>query len=177
VRPYQPAGLWEEKSGAKYQPDTGDGLYRRSLYTIWKRTSPPPAMSALGASHREVCAARRHAAPSPLSALVLLNDPQTVEACRVFAENLLRSEPDDTARLRAAFRRLTSRGPTESELAVLVQALEAQRAHVRAAPPRARALVAVGARPPAVDLDPIETASLAMVVNLLCNFDETVRLQ
>ena len=82
VKPYQPAGLWEEKSGTAYQRDVGPGSHRRSLYTFWKRTSPPPAMLTFDATTREVCAVKRQTTATPLQALVLLNDPQYVEAAR-----------------------------------------------------------------------------------------------
>ena len=99
VKPYQPAGLWEEAgTGKTYQQDTGDALYRRSLYTFWRRTSPPPSMLTFDAMSREVCTARRDVTATPLQSLVLLNDPQFVEAARVLAEHELKRFPDDQAR-------------------------------------------------------------------------------
>ena len=86
VKPYQPAGLWEQSgTGKTYKQDTGDGLYRRSLYTFWRRTSPPPSMVTFDAMSREVCTAKRDVTTTPLQSLVLLNDPQFVEAARVLA--------------------------------------------------------------------------------------------
>ena len=86
VKPYQPAGLWEQSgTGKTYTQDTGDKLYRRSLYTFWRRTSPPPSMLTFDATSREVCTAKREVTATPLQALVLLNDPQFVEAARVLA--------------------------------------------------------------------------------------------
>src|SRR5205085_9187916 len=109
--PYQPAGLWEEAgTGKSYAQSKGADLYRRSLYTFWRRTSPPPSMTSFDATSREVCTARRERTATPLQALVLLNDPQFVEAAPVLAEKLMHEDPTDVeARLRVAFRILTSR--------------------------------------------------------------------
>ena len=94
VFPYQPAGLWEESgTNQSYRQSKGEGLYRRSMYTFWRRTSPPPAMLTLDAPSREWCLARRERTSTPLQALVLLNDPQFVEAARVLAEKLM-DRPD-----------------------------------------------------------------------------------
>ena len=99
VKPYQPAGLWEQAgTGKTYTQDTGDALYRRSLYTFWRRTSPPPSMVTFDAMSREVCTAKREVTATPLQSLVLLNDPQFVEAARVLAEHALKRFPDDEAR-------------------------------------------------------------------------------
>ncbi len=111
VKPYQPEGLWEQSgTGQTYTQDTGDKVYRRSLYTFWRRTSPPPSMTTFDAVSREVCVARREVTVTPLQSLVLLNDPQFVEAARVLAEQLVRTYPrDPAARHREAFRRLIGR--------------------------------------------------------------------
>ena len=95
VKPYQPAGVWKEASGATYQADKGEGLHRRSLYTYWKRTAPPPAMLTFDATTREDCVARRSTTNTPLQALVLLNDPQFVEAARMLAQRMLVAFPED----------------------------------------------------------------------------------
>ena len=97
VKPYQPAGLWEEKANIAYTRDQGEGSHRRSLYTFWKRTSPPPAMLTFDATSREVCAVKRLPTATPLQALVLLNDPQFVEAARALAQ---RADPRRRARPR-----------------------------------------------------------------------------
>ena len=95
VKPYQPAGLWEQSgTGKTYTQDKGLKLYRRSLYTFWRRTSPPPSMVTFDAMSREVCTAKRDVTATPLQALVLLNDPQFVEAARVLAERLLKRFPN-----------------------------------------------------------------------------------
>ena len=94
VKPYQPAGLWEQSgTGKSYVQDHGLKLYRRSLYTFWRRTSPPPSMITFDAVTREVCTAKREVTATPLQSLVLLNDPQFVEAGRVLAERLMKQYP------------------------------------------------------------------------------------
>ena len=94
MKPYQPAGLWEQAgTGKTYKQDTGANLYRRSLYTFWRRTSPPPSMVTFDAMSREVCTAKREMTTTPLQSLVLLNDPQFVEAARRVAEYALRRFP------------------------------------------------------------------------------------
>ena len=97
VKPYQPAGLWEQAgTGKVYRQDDGLKLYRRSLYTFWKRTAPPPSMTTFDATTREVCVARREATVTPLQSLVLLNDPQFVEASRTLAQRVLARHPRGT---------------------------------------------------------------------------------
>jgi hypothetical protein len=129
VSPYQPAGLWEELmsradgdnwTAQKYSQDHGADLYRRTMYTFWKRTCPPPSLATLDAPDRETCTVRRSRTNTPLQALVLMNDPTYVEAARKFAERILREGGNTTAsRLAFAFQSVTSRPPTGAELAVL----------------------------------------------------------
>ena len=112
VKPYQPDGLWEEKSGLAYDRDRGPGSHRRSLYTFWKRTSPPPAMLTFDATTREFCAVKRQTTATPLQALVLLNDPQFVEAARALAQRSFREGGLSLdSRITFAFRTLTGRYP------------------------------------------------------------------
>ena len=177
VKPYQPPGLWEEKSGAVYTPDEGDGLWRRSLYTFWKRTSPPPSMTLFDAALREVCVARRLETSSPLQQLALWNDPQQVEAARGLAERVLRAGRDDGERLARAFRRTTAREPKGDELAVLANLLTRAREELRAHPERADALLATGRSPRAEDLDPVELAALAVACGALLAYDGTIVLR
>ncbi|GAB4016736.1 DUF1553 domain-containing protein [Spirosoma koreense] len=120
VKPYQPDGLWAV-NGAVYEQDKGEGLYRRSLYTFWRRTNPPPSMNTFDAPSRSYCVVQRQKTSTPLQALVLLNDPQFVEAARVVAERSLTQRttlPDQMTRL---FRLLTSRKPMDKELAILIR--------------------------------------------------------
>ena len=123
VKPYQPEGLWEEKSaGWKYEPDKGEGLYRRSMYTYWKRTSPHPMMTTFDAAERNSCTVRRQTTTTPLQALVLLNDPQFVEAATKIGE---RARKEKNA-VQFAFRLITSRTPSDRELAVLQRLYQEQ---------------------------------------------------
>jgi hypothetical protein len=175
VKPYQPEGLWEEKSGAKYQRDEREGSWRRSLYTYWKRTSPPPAMITLDAAEREVCVVAREATSTPLQALVLLNDPQYVEAARALAEHVMRAEPDTQARLTRLFRLLTSRHPADAELRVLRSLLDQQQAAFAAEPEAAAQFLEFGDHRPDPAWNPSELAALTVVAQALLNYDETVR--
>jgi hypothetical protein len=176
VMPYQPAGLWEESgTGKSYAQSHGEGLYRRSLYTFWRRTSPPPSMTTFDATSREVCIARREQTATPLQALVLLNDPQFVEAARVLAEKLIKEEGSTVdSRLETAFRLLTSRKPSEKEREVLRKLYDEQHEHFGKAPEEAKALLSVGEVPRDEELDATDLAATAMVVRLLFNFDECV---
>jgi hypothetical protein len=138
VKPYQPEGLWEEKSsGWKYEPDKGEGLYRRSMYTYWKRTSPHPMMTTFDAAERNSCIVRRQTTTTPLQALVLLNDPQFVEAAGKIAERSLKEENP----IQYPFRLLTSRYATAAELRVLVLLYDDQLTPTTSAQQAATALV------------------------------------
>ncbi len=174
AKPYQPAGLWQEKSGAVYQPDRGEGLWRRSLYTYWKRTSPPPAMMLLDASKRDVCLVRRQSTTSPLQALLLWNDPQYVEASRELAERVCVSEPTDPRRLELLFRLLTSRRPSASEREGLLELLGAQRDAFEAEPEQAAQLLSVGEAPRDESLDPVQTAAWTVLAQTLLSFDASL---
>jgi hypothetical protein len=174
VKPYQPAGLWEQSgTGKTYTEDTGDKLYRRSVYTFWRRTSPPPSMATFDAPTREVCTARREITLTPLQSLVLLNDPQFVEAARVLAERLLARHPDDAvARHRDAFRALTGRAPDETEATILARHFAEQRALFATTPDNATRLLGVGASPWNEALPPVDLAAMTAVVSLIMNVDE-----
>ena len=186
VKPYQPAGVWEEAgTGKTYQPSTGEDLYRRALYTFWRRTSPPPNMTTFDAVSREICVARRERTATPLQSLVLSNDPQFVEAARVLAEKLLLArrgtesspggpgaKPVDQTKI--AFRWLTSRWPTEPEARILERMFERQRARFAGAPAEAEALLKVGEAPRDVTIDLADHAALSVVVGALFNHDECV---
>ncbi len=125
VKPYQPEGLWAETTSGqgltKYIPDTGENLHRRSLYTFWKRTVPPPAMMTFDAASRDDCTVRRQKTSTPLQALALLNDPQLTEASGALAEKMLQ-EPETTEKERviSMFRMITSRAPDKEELDELI---------------------------------------------------------
>ncbi|MCA9104341.1 MAG: DUF1553 domain-containing protein, partial [Planctomycetales bacterium] len=179
VMPYQPAGLWEEAgTGKSYRQSSGDGLYRRSMYTFWKRTSPPPSMLTFDATSRETCTARRELTTTPLQALVILNDPQYVEAARVLSEQLvLRHGTELDDRWTELFRRLTGRPPTDRERDVVRGLYDEQLAYFEAAPERAREFLSVGERPIQAELNAIDVAATGVVVQTLFAYDETIMLR
>ncbi len=178
VKPYQPPGLWIEKGNfstalLRYQQDTGNDLYRRSLYTFIRRTSPPPSMTIFDTPDRNFCVVRRQNTNTPLQALVLLNDPQYVEAARVLAERIQREGGSDLqARIRYGFRLATSRHPTQEEASLLAEVYEEERRRFALAPADADSLLAVGERPRDPALDRYDTAAFAVVAGLLLNHDE-----
>ena len=175
VKPYQPAGLWEEKSGATYQRDVGPGSHRRSLYTFWKRTSPPPAMLTFDATTREVCAVKRQTTATPLQALVLLNDPQYVEAARGLAgKALIAGGPGLADRLTFLFRTTTGRRPGPREVETLSAVYREQLDEFRSGRSDAAKLLAVGDAPRDPALEPSEYAAMTVLAQALLNYEETV---
>jgi hypothetical protein len=180
VKPYQPEHLWFEVSigdssnTAKFTRDTGAALYRRSLYTFWKRTSPNPQMATFDAPTREFCVVRRSATNTPLQALVLWNDVQFLEAARALAQRTLREAAADGARLRRMFTRCTGRAPDAQQSDVLVTALRDFRARYAKAPADAEALLAHGEHPRPPHADVVELAAFTMVASTLLNLDETL---
>lgn len=174
VKPFQPEGLWEEKSGEAYKRDEGEGSRRRSLYTFWKRTSPPPMMMTFDASNREVCVVRRQSTMTPLQTLVLLNDPQFVEAARTLAESVMLEHTEPAQRVGSVFRRLTSRRPSDAELQILLQMLANQLSFFVADKEAATKFLAVGDHRPDVSLSAVELAALTAVAGGLMSYDEFV---
>jgi hypothetical protein len=176
ARPYQPEGLWEQAgTGKEYHRDEGEGLYRRSLYTFWKRTAPPPSMLIFDAPTREVCIARRETTTTPLQALVLLNDPQFVEAARVLAERLLRQCGQDVNRgVTTGFRLATGRAPAPAELALLHRLYQEQLDSFAAQPDAAAHYLKTGEQPADTSLPPRQLAAMAVVASALMNLDEFV---
>ncbi|MCA8968001.1 MAG: DUF1553 domain-containing protein, partial [Planctomycetes bacterium] len=117
VKPYQPANLWREASNFSYSPGQGKDLYRRSLYTYWKRTLAPPTMSLLDSADREWCSVKPRRTNTPLQALTLLNDVTFTEAARKLGERMLRSGGDtDAARISFGFRTVATRTPEPQEV-------------------------------------------------------------
>lgn len=176
VHPYQPAGLWKQlatRNETEYKQDDGDGLYRRSMYTVWKRSAPPPSMISFDASERSVCIVERQKTSSPLQALVLLNDPQYVEAARVLAERMMKQGGTTIEeQVIYAFRLLTSRYPKAHEEELLTR-LYAEEHEVFAADKKeAGVLLAVGEYPRDLSLDEAEVAARAVVASTILNFDE-----
>lgn len=176
VKPYQPVGVWEEAgTGKTYVQDHGDKLYRRSLYTFWRRTAPPPSMLSFDAVTREVCTANREITATPLQSLVLMNDPQFIEASRVLAEGLLKLPDTSLAdRLGRAFQKVTGRAPLPREQEILQQLYREQRDHFASQPEAAAQLIKTGERPVDASLPPVELAATTMVVSTLMNHDEFV---
>ncbi len=181
VYPYQPPGLWKEMAyGEKYTAQEyvqGEGadLYRRGLYTFWKRTIPPPTLMAFDAPDRETCTMRRPRTNTPLQALILLNDPTYVEAARSLAQRTLKetaSDPED--RIRVAFRLATGRAPDSREAPILNRILQQQRSYYRSDPEAARRLIEVGESPFDPSLDPVELAAWTTVTGSILNLDETI---
>ncbi len=174
VYPYQPAGLWEAlatRNAINYVQSHGDSLYRRSLYTIWKRSAPPPAMLNFDATDRAYCVVRRQKTASPLQALVLMNDPQFVEAARILAEKMMQN-PSVTEGLTYGFEALTSRKPRAAELAELQKLFDKEVVYFKQNPEKADELRSVGEYKSNKDLDKIEAAAYTVVASMLMNFDE-----
>ncbi len=179
VMPYQPAGLWKEAgTGKSYRQSTGDGLYRRSLYTFWKRTAPPPSMLTFDATNRESCTARRELTTTPLQALIFLNDPQYVEASRVLAEHLVGAHEEAIdARWNELFRRLISRPPTDKERTVIDKLYREQLAYFQEDTGRADEFLKVGTQPTNDNLDRAAVAATTIVVQTIIAYDETIMLR
>jgi hypothetical protein len=184
VYPYQAQGVWEEMSPGlgydteAYQPGTGQDLYRRSLYTVWKRGVPPPSLTAFDAPDRTKCTARRNVTNTPLQALVLLNDPTYVEASRALAQRaILEAGPDSLDRVNFAFRCVTERSPQLKEREVLLQIAQKELAHYQQDQASALKLLAVGELKSDAKVDPIELAAWTAVTRLILNLDETITKQ
>ena len=177
VYPYQPAGLWDELSTKSwrypYLQQPGEGLYRRSLYTVWKRTAPPPALLLFDAPDRSVCTVDRQPTSTPLQALNLLNDTQYIEAARVMAERALNQAGSAKAALPVLFRQITGRSPDEKEQTLLSEFLASERALFLQDPEAAKAYLTSGEWPQP-DEDPVTLAALAVVASSLLNTDEAV---
>ncbi|HEY4262063.1 MAG TPA: DUF1549 and DUF1553 domain-containing protein, partial [Schlesneria sp.] len=180
VKPYQPEGVWEAvafvgSNTREFKQDSGESLYRRSLYTFWKRTSPPPSMATFDAPSRENCTVRRPRTNTPLQALALMNDKQYVEAARKLAARMMKeggSTPQE--RLNYGFRLTTARTPTAKELDVLQRTLQKQLQTFTTDKAAADKLLAYGDSAKIMDLDPGEHAAWTMVANMLINLDETI---
>jgi hypothetical protein len=179
VKPYQPEGMWEVVSlpgsdTRKYTRDTGEALYRRSVYTFWKRMAPPPTLELLNAPNRETSCLRRERTNTPLQALATLNDPQFVEAARVLAGKALAQPGDEAKRLDFIARRVLSRPLTAKEQAVLSASHQKLLADFRAKPDEAKALLKVGDAPADAALDPAAHAALTLICNTVFNLDEAI---
>jgi hypothetical protein len=179
VKPYQPEGVWEAvamigSNTRDYKRDTGENLYRRSMYTFWKRSAPPASMEVLNAPSRETCTVRRDRTNTPLAALLTLNDVQFVEAARVLAENTLKSDSSDDKRIDFLAKRLLARPFRDNELLIVKGTLNKLRAHYKAKPEEAQKLIAFGESKADAKLDPSELATWTMLANQLMNLDEVL---
>ncbi len=184
VLPYQPKGLWEEMafgegfSGQAYEQSHGKDLYRRGMYTMWKRTVPAASLSTFDAPDREKCTARRTVTNTPLQALTLMNDPTYVEAARALAQRaLLEGGKDDKSRIIYAFRLATARAPSGTEVGVLRDVLDRGRTSFAGDRRSAAKLIEVGESPRDRRLDPAELAAWTTVASVILNLDETITKQ
>ena len=175
VKPYQPAGLWKELSGQEYVQDKGQKLYRRSLYTFWKRSSPPPSLMNFDAAGREACVVRETRTNTPLQALDLMNDVTYLEAARKLAERIMKEQRAGAAeRIALAFRLAAARVPTAREASVLNDALSSYLDEYKRNPDEARKYLSQGESPRDEELDPGELAAYSAVASLILNMDETI---
>ena len=181
VKPYQPAGLWEEMafgggfSAQSYQQDHGENLYRRGMYTFWKRTVPPPSLQMFDAPEREFCMVRRSVTNTPLQALALMNDPTYVEASRKLAERMLIEGGISPAqRINYAYRLCVARSATPAEQKVLTGLLTDQLTVFRKDPKTAEKLLAVGEAKRNEKLDAAELAAWTIIAGTILNLDETI---
>jgi hypothetical protein len=176
VKPYQPDGLWEVAMGSpRYDRSRGPDLYRRGLYTFWKRTVPHPAMVAFDAAERNVCIVRRQTTTTPLQALALLNDPQIIEAARFLGQRMLK-EGGKTAREQTAwvFRTVTGRDATDREVDILERLLTEQREVFRSDAKATDKILAVGEGYSETSLDRVELAASTILALTVLNHDEAV---
>ncbi|MCE9566030.1 MAG: PSD1 and planctomycete cytochrome C domain-containing protein [Planctomycetes bacterium] len=179
VRPYMPAGVWDETNFygnlRNYKHDVGDNLYRRSLYTIWKRTAAPPSMLLFDAPGREVCSVRRGRTNTPLQALALMNEVTFVEASRLLATKAIKEggkSPEE--RITHAFRLAISRPPTDAELKVLAAGVAKRTEAFKANPDSAKKLLTLGDTKPDATIEPAELAAYTVTASVILNLDETI---
>jgi hypothetical protein len=176
VKPYQPEGLWDvAMEHAPYDQSHGENLYRRSLYTYWKRSVPPPAMSVFDAADKNICTVRRQSTSTPLQSLTLLNDPQIVEAARFIAQRMLKEGGDALdGRLAWTFRLITGRTPSGEELKILCRLYNEQHEYFAADPSAIAKLLAVGEKHNEEKLDRTDLAAGTVLAIALFNHDAAV---
>lgn len=180
AKPYQPGGIWDivglpGGNTREYKQDSGEGLYRRSLYSFWKRMAPPPNLEAFNAPSREVCTVRRERTNTPLQALVTLNDPQFVEAARMLAQRAINEAGgSESGVLDYIVQRVLCRPLTAEEQDVLMAAHQDLAAYYQATPEDAEALAAVGEAPTEDGMDAVQLATWTMVCNQVMNLDEVL---
>jgi len=179
VKPYQPEGIWEAVAMAQsntrhYVQDSGEKLYRRSMYTLWKRTAPPASMEILNAPGREVFCVRRERTNTPLQAFVTLNDPQFIEAYRQLASHAMKAGSDATARYLFIAQRLLGRPLTTEEISTLQQTLQSAQSYYSAHAEEATKLITIGATKPDAALPAAELAAWTVITSQLFNLDEAL---
>lgn len=179
VKPYQPTGLWEEVTSgrglAAYVEGIGDDLYRRSLYTYWKRTVPPPSMMIFDASEKNLCTVKRQSTSTPLQALVLLNDPQYIEVSRILAERVIIEGGEGFKnKIQLAFKLATSRLASEEELAILNEMYEQELEEFNTDSEKSEQLLSIGFQRPNATINSAELAAMTVVTNAILNLSETI---
>ena len=179
--PYQaPGSMWRVLNNflPDYKQDTGEGLYRRSLYTYWRRTTTPPNMMIFDATTRDVCATRRQVTNTPLQPLVMLNDPQFVEAARKLGERILQNGgTEDDARARWGYREVLGKSPTPVQLSILLSLVTEQRGSFKSKSSDAAALLKIGDSKSDAALDPVEAATFTTLAQSLLNLDANITLR
>jgi len=180
VKPYQPEGLWKEKVGggggstAEYIKDKNENQYRRSLYTFWKRTVPPPGMTTFDAVSRDLCMVKRETTSTPLQALVMMNNPEIIEASRNLAYKAIAQKDNEKERIALMFKTVTSRDATENEVVTLKEYLESEKQKYTENTDAAEAFLSIGDSPTSSTLSSPEVAAYAMVANVIYNLDESI---
>ncbi len=179
VNPYQPPNIWEPvgfggSNTRFYKQSEGDGLYRRTLYTFFKRTAPHPMMTNFDAPNREQSCIQRERSNTPLQALQLMNDIQHYEAARGLAQRMMMSSTEAAARIVFGYRTVLARVPAEEEVAVVLGLYQRQMRKYEAMPEEAKKAVTFGETPPAAGLSERELAAWTLVANLILNLDEAV---
>jgi hypothetical protein len=177
VRPYQPPGIWEEvampeSNTRTYVADKGEGLYRRSIYTFWKRASPPASLETFDATSREVVCTRRARSNTPLQALVTMNDPQWVEAARKLGERAVKASPAREARLDFLARMTVARSLTKAEVEALNRSAAKISARLKADPAGAQDLLLVGESKSDPAIPAAELAEWTLIASQFLNLDE-----
>jgi hypothetical protein len=176
VKPYMPPRIWKSISNNGYKQDKGDKLYRRSLYTYWRRTIPPPTMMTFNSADREICSVRKDHTTTPLQALTLMNNITFVETSRFLAERMLTLAKSPSDRISLGFRAILCRKPGKTELNELLADLNFYRKDFEKNPTEAKKFLKIGEKPANPKLDAVELAAYALIANTLLNLDETITL-
>ncbi|MEM1067381.1 MAG: PSD1 and planctomycete cytochrome C domain-containing protein [Planctomycetota bacterium] len=174
TKPYMPPKIWSAISNNRYKQDKGSNLYRRSLYTYWRRTIPPPTMMSFNAAAREVCSVQTESTNTPLQALTLMNNKTFIESSRLFAERLLRLDETLASKLHKGFREATGRIPNDAESAILLETYGRVLQHFESNPSAAKELLSVGEQEPDGSLPIHEYAAMTMTASIILNLDETI---